>query len=87
MFADGQDYIVVKNANKHNRNLQATTDYIISLEMAKHLAMTERTGKAFEVRQYFIESIENQTRRFTGLLKYTESRGINFITTLTDCNS
>lgn len=31
-------------------------EYIISLEMAKHLAMMEKTGRAFEVRQYFIDA-------------------------------
>ena len=62
MFVLGQDFIVVTQKRVTEGN-----DYILSLEMAKHFAMTEKTGKAFEVRQYFIDA-ENQTtkkRRFT----------------------
>jgi len=56
MFVEGQDYLVLKTENRNNRNLQESKDYIISLEMAKHLAMMEKTGRAFEVRQYFIDA-------------------------------
>ncbi|TDA65565.1 hypothetical protein E0765_04885 [Sulfuricurvum sp. IAE1] len=38
-------------------------EYIISIEMAKHLAMMEKTGKGFEVRQYFIRCEEELQRK------------------------
>jgi len=51
MFVEGQDYVTLSQKRENGgRNIE----YIISLEMAKHLAMMEKTGKAFEVRQYFI---------------------------------
>ena len=56
MFVEGQDFLVVTQ----NRVTEGT-EYIISLEMAKHLAMMEKTGRAFEVRQYFIDA-ERQLR-------------------------
>lgn len=52
MFVEGQDYVTM---NKSVRGGQQV-DYIVTLEMAKHLAMMEKTGKGFEVRQYFIDA-------------------------------
>lgn len=53
MFVEGQDYVTLsQNRENGGRNIE----YIISLEMAKHLAMMEKTGRAFEVRQYFIDA-------------------------------
>lgn len=53
MFVESQDYVTLsQNRENGGRNIE----YIISLEMAKHLAMMEKTGKAFEVRQYFIDA-------------------------------
>lgn len=53
MFVEGQDFCSFLSESTGGRPEKT---YIISLEMAKHLAMMEKTGKAFEVRQYFIDA-------------------------------
>jgi len=52
MFVEGQDFVTMDKNVRGGKQV----DYIISLEMAKHLAMMEKTGRAFEVRQYFIDA-------------------------------
>lgn len=50
-FSENKDWVgldIMSNGNE-------TTDYAISIEFAKHLAMMARTGKAHEYRNYFIE--------------------------------
>lgn len=54
MFVEGQDYILL--TIEKNSVGQPAKEYIVTLEMAKHLAMMEKTGKGFEVRQYFIDA-------------------------------
>lgn len=44
MFVEGQDFITTHKTVNGGKQV----DYIISLEMAKHLAMMEKTGRAFE---------------------------------------
>lgn len=48
---EGKDFLPFKGEKKHaNRK-----DYIVSLEMAKHIAMLSDTDKGFQVRDYFIK--------------------------------
>lgn len=54
-FVENQDYsIFTKNLAKPNRG-RPTTEYILSLDMAKELSMVERTPKGKEARLYFID--------------------------------
>jgi anti-repressor protein len=56
MFDEGTDYLVHKNVNPENTGVsKVSIEYIITLDMAKHIAMMEKTNKAKEVRDYFIE--------------------------------
>ena len=50
-FKEGIDWIRVQQYVEGNE----TTDFAISLEFAKHLAMMARTGKSHQYRNYFIE--------------------------------
>jgi len=50
---DWEGFVIKTNGNE-------TTDYLISLDMAKHLAMMARTDKSHEVRNYFIECEKTQ---------------------------
>lgn len=63
-FVDGQDYTINKIVNGENRGRFAPTEYYITLDVAKHLAMLERNDAGRKIRQYFIE-VEKEYRRKT----------------------
>lgn len=58
-FTEGKDFEILvaqKRATNNPRNpWTEITDHILSIDMAKHLAMIQRTEKGKAVRQYFIE--------------------------------
>ena len=59
-FVEGVDYTTVQNLRSPKRATsksrpQMATDYLVSVDMAKELAMVERTEKGRQVRRYFIE--------------------------------
>lgn len=68
-YEEGVDYIrMTKDKNhswvevKKSLNLQGKqAEYIVSLDMAKHLAMLSKTQKGREVRKYFIEAEKKLT--------------------------
>lgn len=62
-FTEGQDYAVNKNVKGEDGRFQPT-EYIISLDVAKHIAMLERNEQGRLVRQYFIE-VEKNARKFS----------------------
>lgn len=63
-FTEGQDYVINKNVKTGNgaSGVQYQIDYIISLDVAKHIAMLERNEQGRKIRQYFIE-VEKEFRR------------------------
>lgn len=52
-FTDGLDYTPYQKV--HPQNYQEIQDYQITMEMAKHIAMVQRSEKGMLVRNYFIE--------------------------------
>lgn len=54
-FAENEDYLRVTQKCPTLGGLQDVTDHIIMLDMAKEIAMIQRTDKGKEVRQYFIQ--------------------------------
>ena len=62
-FTDGQDFTVHKIMKGEDGRFQPT-EYIISLDVAKHIAMLERNEQGRKIRQYFIE-VEKEFRRQT----------------------
>lgn len=60
-FEEGVDFTVVKNGHGKNGQFQPT-EYIISLDMAKELAMVENNEQGRKIRRYFIE-VEKEFRR------------------------
>lgn len=65
-FAEGEDFVLCspllgsKRRGGHNR-----TDYHLTLDTAKELAMVENNAKGREVRRYFI-AVEKRTRQASG---------------------
>jgi phage antirepressor YoqD-like protein/phage anti-repressor protein len=54
-FAEGEDYIIM-STNGHNSNVgRPSTDYAVTLDTAKKLAMTVDSDKGDEVRNYFLQ--------------------------------
>ena len=58
-----------------------TTEYFLTLEIAKHIAMASRTNKGFEIRNYFIE-VEKRFKETSSVL--TESKKIDLQNIITE---
>lgn len=56
-FTEGVDYHVClpNSESKHGRGGHNKVDHVLKLDMAKEIAMIQRTEKGKEVRQYFIQ--------------------------------
>ena len=54
-FNENEDYVVFSESGKNPKGGRPSIDYHITLDMAKELAMVERTEKGREARKYFIE--------------------------------
>lgn len=66
-FIEGQDYAIHKIVKRGVTGATGTSwsnEYIISLDVAKHIAMLERNEQGRKIRQYFIE-VEKEFRRQT----------------------
>lgn len=58
-----QDFIVVRHDVEGNE----VCSYIVTLEVAKHLAMMARTEKGKQVRDYFLECEKQATKQLTAI--------------------
>lgn len=72
-FVDGTDYFT-ENKNVHREDgrkmPQVQIDHIIKLDMAKHIAMIQRTPQGMEIRQKLIDLEKNMAvNQFAGLSK------------------
>lgn len=72
-FVDGTDYFT-ENKNVHREDgrkmPQVQIDHIIKLDMAKHIAMIQRTPEGMEIRQKLIDLEKNvAVKQFAGLSK------------------
>ena len=72
-FVDGTDYFT-ENKNVHREDgrkmPQVQIDHIIKLDMAKHIAMIQRTPQGMEIRQMLIDLEKNASvNQFAGLSK------------------
>ena len=54
-FEENYDFVVFLKKEENLFGGRPTTEYIISLDMAKHLGMMEKNDKGHEMRKYFIE--------------------------------
>ena len=54
-FEENFDYIVFVKKDENLKGGRPTTEYILSVDMVKHLGMMERNDKGHEIRKYYIE--------------------------------
>lgn len=66
-FEENYDFIKVVKKDELSKTGQWITEYIISVDMTKHLGMMERNGKGHEIRKYYIEQEELARQMQSGL--------------------
>lgn len=66
-FGKGNDYIVIHDSVKNVSGGRPSTEYHISLDMAKELSMVERNDKGKQARSYFIEMEKQAKKEFSSL--------------------
>ena len=54
-FEENFDYIKLNKKVELSKTGQMAIEYVVSLDMAKHLGMLEKTPQGHEIRKYFIE--------------------------------
>lgn len=55
-FIEGEDFVGVKSGTVVNNGaIKPIQDYVITLDMAKHIVMMSKTDKGKELRKYFIQ--------------------------------
>ena len=67
-FIEGQDYLLHKFVEQLPSGAKHCIEYLISLDMAKELAMVENNERGRQARQYFIE-VEKRFRNTGGLVE------------------
>ena len=66
-FEENYDFIKVVKKDELSKTGQWITEYIISVDMTKHLGMMERNEKGHEIRKYYIEQEKIARDAFAGL--------------------
>ena len=61
---ENEDYLLAKIGEQLPSGTKYKTEYFVTLDTAKHLAMMEKNEKGLQIRQYFIEC-ENKLREIT----------------------
>lgn len=66
-FEENFDYVKLHQKVELSKTGQTSIEYIISVDMTKHLGMMERNGKGHEIRKYYIEQEELARQMQSGL--------------------
>lgn len=73
---EGRDFLKVPQKGELSLTGQIRTEYYLTLEAGKHIAMLSGTEKGFEVREYFIEcerQVQSSTPQFTLPATFSEA--------------
>ena len=82
-FEENYDFITVVKKKKKKKTGQWVTEYIVSLDMAKHLGMLEKNDKGHEIRKYFIEQ-EKIARNVTQNLQIEIGKAMQYLEQFTN---
>lgn len=66
-FEENFDYIKLLKKEELSKTGQWITEYIISVDMTKHLGMMERNAKGHEIRKYYIEQEDLARNTLNGM--------------------
>ena len=66
-FEENFDYMVFLKKEENLKGGRPTTEYIISVDMTKHLGMVEKNDKGHEIRKYYIEQEELARSTLSGI--------------------
>ena len=66
-FEENFDYVKLHQKVELSKTGQTSVEYIISVDMTKHLGMMERNGRGHEIRKYYIEQEELARQMQSGL--------------------
>lgn len=64
-FIENQDFALNKNVHGENKGQFVSTDYIVTIDMAKELSMLENNDKGKQARKYFIEAEKKSKQPMT----------------------
>lgn len=82
-FEENYDYILVVKKDEQVSGAKYLNEYIISLDMAKHLGMMEKNDKGHEIRKYFIEQ-EKVARSVTHNLQIEIGKAMQYLEQFTN---
>jgi len=82
-FEENYDFVVFLKKEENLFGGRPTTEYIISLDMAKHLGMMEKNDKGHEIRKYFIEQ-EKIARNVTKNLQIEIGKAMQYLEQFTN---
>ncbi len=82
-FEENYDFIKLLKKEELSKTGQTVIEYIISLDMAKHLGMMEKNDKGHEIRKYFIEQ-EKVARSLTHNLQIEIGKAMQYLEQFTN---
>lgn len=77
-FEENYDYMLILKKEEQVSGAKYLNEYIISIDMAKHLGMMERNNKGHEIRKYFIEQ-EKIARSVTHNLQIEIGKAMQYL--------
>lgn len=83
-FVEGVDFVVIAKSGNNPRGGRNFKEYLLTIDMAKELAMVERTERGRQARRYFIEcerKARTATMTHAQMLDKASDMALEFLTT------